>query len=187
LRVRSQAFRVGGPPFRQSQPVRISDRGRACAACHTGFVTPWSGGTPEWRQAVSSRGQRTHPQGTAPSPNAGTHPPAVPEHRAGEIRSFSVLGARLTWIMFGPVAAVMLLVEIVSHGTGWFTRLDAAFGGVVGLMILGRWVEQRSGCATTSTGEPATLEQCKRYTVLVLLGGAAAWVAANVLGNYLLR
>jgi hypothetical protein len=131
-----------------------------------------------------------NPRGHAKSEQAqaggGSRPAAVEPH-AGEIRSFPVLGARLTWIMLGPMAALVILVNIASRQTGWLTGLDAAFGAVVGLMILGRWVEQRSGCATTSTGEPATLEQCKRYTVLVLLGGAAAWAAANVLGNHLLH
>ena len=122
-----------------------------------------------------------------PAIAGGGSRPAAAEPHPGEIRSLPVLGARLTWIIFGPIAAAALLVQIVSRGTGWFTGLDAAFGVVVGLMILGRWVEQRSGCATTSTGEPATLEQCKHYTALVLLGAAAAWVVANALGNHLLR
>ncbi|MFH0980718.1 MAG: hypothetical protein V2A79_04175 [Planctomycetota bacterium] len=108
------------------------------------------------------------------------------EKKAGEINSFTVLGGRLTWVILGPFALLLITAGIVTRGGGWFTGLDAAFGVVVGLMILGRWVEQRSGTATTLTGEPATVEQCKRYTAILLLVTAAVWVTANVLGNHLL-
>lgn len=82
--------------------------------------------------------------------------------KPGEITSFAVLGARLTWILVGPLALLGIIYGIVSGGTGWLTGLDAGFAVVVGLMLLGRWVEQRSGTATTLTGEPATPEQLKR-------------------------
>jgi hypothetical protein len=70
---------------------------------------------------------------------------------------------------------------------GWLTRLDAAFGVVVGLMLLGRWVEHLSGSATTLTGEPATLEQLERYATLQPPLAARVWIVANVVGNYILR
>jgi|GEM_PF-7108197 len=53
-------------------------------------------------------------------------------------------------------------------------------------MILGRWVEFRSGTATTATGEPATVEHARRYTRVVVPTAACVWIAANVLGNHVL-
>ena len=103
------------------------------------------------------------------------------------ISSLAVLGARLTWILLGPLALLGITWGIVSQGTGWFTGLDAAFGVVVGLMLLGRWVEHRSGSATTLAGDPATPEQFKRYMALLPPLAAGVWIVANVVGNYVLK
>jgi divalent metal cation (Fe/Co/Zn/Cd) transporter len=89
--------------------------------------------------------------------------------------------------MLGPVVLLCTTWGILSQHTGWFTRLDAVFAVAVGLMVLGRWVEQRSGTATTLTGKPATLEQCKRYTAILLSSAAVVWVVANLIGNHLLK
>lgn len=104
--------------------------------------------------------------------------------KPGEITSFGVLGARLTWLAVGPIALLGIAWGIVTRGKSWFTGLDVAFAAVVGLMILGRWVEQRSGAATTLTGEAATLRQCKRYAAVLLVVAAVVWVAANLLGKW---
>lgn len=90
----------------------------------------------------------------------------------------------MTWVTVGPVAVILLFVLIIANGSGWFTFLDASFGIVVGLMLLGRWIEQRSGAATTPTGEPATHEQFLRYMKGLPLVAAGLWVVANLLGNH---
>jgi hypothetical protein len=107
--------------------------------------------------------------------------------RPGEISSFSVLGARLTWVLAGPLILLGIAYGIVSHGTGWLTGLDAAFGIVTALMLLGRWVEYRSGSATSLTGEPATQEQFKRYMTALPLLAVAVWIIANIVGNHVLK
>lgn len=116
-----------------------------------------------------------------------SNPHSLNEHQVGQISSLWVLGARVTWTVLGPFALFLLSAGIVSRGTGWATALDVCFGAVVVLMLFGRWVEQRSGSATTLHGEPATLEQCKRYMIGLLLVAAALWGCANLLGNHILR
>lgn len=108
------------------------------------------------------------------------------EQQGGDIRSGNVLMGRMTWMMFGPVALLFAIYAIVSQGSGWFAIADVAYGAVVALMVGGRWMEQRSGSATTAAGEPATAEHYKRYVRTLLPIAAGAWVAANVLGNHLL-
>ena len=44
---------------------------------------------------------------------------------------------------FGPVVMVLIIWAIASKGRGWLSGLNAAFFVVLGLTILGRWVEQR--------------------------------------------
>ena len=102
------------------------------------------------------------------------------------ISSITVLGARLMWTFLGPIALVLITYGIITQGSGWMTALDAIFGAVVGMMLLGRWVEHRSGSAITLTGEPATIDQCRRYSAKLLLLALAAWAAANAVGNHFL-
>lgn len=109
------------------------------------------------------------------------------EPRPGEITSFKVLGARLTWILIGPLVLIGITYGVVTKGAGWLTGLDAAFVVVVGLMLLGRWVEQRSGTATTLTGEAATPAQLKRYMTTLTAVAAVVWVVANIVGNHVLK
>lgn len=105
-----------------------------------------------------------------------------PRERTG----IATVGARLTWVILGPMALFLIVITIVSGGRGWTTWLDAAFGAVVGLMLFGRWVEQRSGKAMTATGEPSTVADVRRYALVLLVMMAAVWVGANVLGNHIL-
>ena len=109
------------------------------------------------------------------------------DKKPGDISSLSVLGARLTWIIAGPLALLLITWGIVSRANGWFTGLSAAYAVVVGLMVLGRWVESRSGTATTLTGEPASGAYFKRYVMLLLPLTVVVWAAANVLGNHILK
>ena len=113
--------------------------------------------------------------------------PAAPPANPGEISSFGVLLARLMWVLAGPLALLGVTYSIVSGGTGWLTGLDAAFGVVVGLMLVGRWYEHRSGEATTLTGEVATPEHFRRYMMLLPTAAVIVWVVANAVGNHILH
>lgn len=113
-----------------------------------------------------------------------TTPSSTPRNPR-EIESIFVLGARLTWVAIGPVALILATIGIARNPQGWFTYIDACFGAIVAIMLLGRWIEQRSGCAMTAQGAPATERDFHRYIAgLVGLAGAA-WVAANVFANHM--
>lgn len=103
------------------------------------------------------------------------------------ITSFRVLLARVTWFFIGPLALFLLVLGIASAGSGWATALDVLFFGFVAVMVWCRWVEQRSGRATTAYGEPATSEDFRRYVLTLLPLAAGAWLVANLLGNHIFR
>ena len=105
----------------------------------------------------------------------------------GAISSLGVLFARFFGSLLGPMFLVLTTMGIVNSGSGWFTKLDALFAGLVALMVACRWVEQRSGSATTAKGEPATMQDFRRYVRFVLLIATLIWVAANLLGNHVLH
>lgn len=89
------------------------------------------------------------------------------EAHTGEVTSAVVLLSRMMWMMLGPMLLFLTTYAIVTSGS-WFTAWDAAFCGVVALMIAGRWVEQQSGSAMTATGEPATVRHFRRYVRVLL-------------------
>jgi hypothetical protein len=103
------------------------------------------------------------------------------------VTSFVVLGAHLTWMLYGPFILFLILVKIVSVGTGWLTTLDATYFIVVAAMIAGRWIDQRSGQAAKSTGERSTWEDFRRYALLLPPLAIGAWILANLLGNHWLQ
>ena len=54
-------------------------------------------------------------------------------------------------------------------------------------MLLGRWTEFRYSRPLTATGEPATADHLRRYTLVLSILGLGAWVAANLVGNQAIR
>lgn len=123
------------------------------------------------------------PRDSLSAPESETNP-SLPQGPA--ITTFSVLFARITWFFAGPVVLFLILMKIIGSGSGWLTVLDGVFWGLVGLMVWCRWIEQRSGAATTSLGQPATWKDFRRYALALPLVAMAAWIAANALGNHLL-
>lgn len=111
--------------------------------------------------------------------------PGSPE--PGQISSLSVLCARLTWSFFGPAALFFAIVGNFVNGAGWLTGLDAFYGIVVGLVLLGRWMDHRSGSSTTLAGEPASDADFRKYLTVFPLVAISLWTVANILGNHVLN
>jgi hypothetical protein len=93
---------------------------------------------------------------------------------------------RLMWMMLGPLALTLITFAIVSEGSGWLTRFDAAFAAVLLAMLVGRWLEFRGGRPQTASGQPASRSDLERYFLIAAVAGMAVWLAANVVGNHLL-
>ena len=142
-----------------------------------------------------SEGRKTrHAEGAGETHGPKAHE-VVDEHAQAEetsgapvrqVRSVGVLLCRVTWMLVGPAVLLLSTHAIITKGGGWLTTWDAVFVIAAALMILARWLEQRSGTAMTATGEPSTLEHFKRYARTLAPVGAGAWGAANVVGNHLM-
>ena len=96
-----------------------------------------------------------------------------------------ILLARVFWMILGPMALVIVCLAIANSSTGWLTPLDAGYFAILGLMIGCRWAEQKSGQATTATGEPATWSNFNRYVVALVPLAVVVWVVVNVIGNHI--
>ncbi len=101
--------------------------------------------------------------------------------------SMFLLFSRLFWIMLGPGILLLSTVTILSsQQTGWRTGADIAYFVALAGMLSGRYFEHRGGIPRTSTGEPATAGDLRRYAIVVAAGGISIWVLANVISNYVL-
>lgn len=102
------------------------------------------------------------------------------------ITSIPVLLGRIFWTLIGPVFLALSLYYLATAGTGWLTFADLLYFLILAGMLLGRWLEFRAGNPQTTTGEPATPADLRRYVLMVTVGGPALWVVANLIGNHLL-
>ena len=93
---------------------------------------------------------------------------------------------RAFWMMIGPMLLVPITYKIIEHGNGWLTVFDFIFLGTLLVMLLARCFEFYKGHPRTSEGTPATREHLRRYALGVVAIGVPLWIAANVLGNYIL-
>jgi hypothetical protein len=100
------------------------------------------------------------------------------------VTSVKTLLVHLAWLVFGPIGLFVILYGIIDSGTGWFTLLDALFFLVVGLTIIARWADQKSGQGTLADGNPSTWDDFRRYAARLPLLSIAAWIAANLIGNH---
>jgi hypothetical protein len=96
------------------------------------------------------------------------------------------LFGRLFWMMIGPLALVLTIYFIATSGTGWTTTADLLYFVILGGMAIGKWLEFRGGSPETTTGEPATVADLRRYILMLVTIGPVVWVLANLVGNYLL-
>ncbi|MEX0641451.1 MAG: hypothetical protein WD468_02055 [Pirellulales bacterium] len=92
--------------------------------------------------------------------------------------------ARLFWMMIGPLLLFILAFANVMNDEGWLTAADIGFFVVLLATVYARWREFRSDDGRTAEGEPATAVEFRRYVVLLVGGGVAVWLVANLLGNY---
>jgi hypothetical protein len=94
---------------------------------------------------------------------------------------------RWLWFVIGPIVLIVLTAMIIITGTGWLTGYDLAFYVTVALMVLGRWIEVRSGYGRTANCNHATPQHFRRYLVRLVPWAILVWTTANYLGNYLLH
>lgn len=91
--------------------------------------------------------------------------------------------ARLAWMLFGNVALFLCAVFIALHTKTFLSALDAAFWGVVALMVAIRHVDIQRFKGQTATSEPATMAHWRRYAMVLVIVALVAWAAAYVIAR----
>jgi hypothetical protein len=96
-----------------------------------------------------------------------------------------VLLGRTVWIMFGPLSLVAIAFFILTR-PGWRIGINTAYFVALFAIILGRWIEHLGGDPKTSTGEPSSPADLRRFILFTVAGGIALWLFANLIANYVL-
>jgi hypothetical protein len=90
---------------------------------------------------------------------------------------------RLSWMMVGPFALSICAISIAQRGAGWLGLPDAIYFLVLGGMLIGRRMEFRYGRPLTAMGEPASVADLRRYTLVLSILGLGIWIAAKLVAN----
>lgn len=101
-----------------------------------------------------------------------------------ETMELRFLFVRLVWAAIGPAVMAGTFFLILQHGTGWATVLDAIYLTALVSTVGCRWWDFFRGDPRTTTGEIATVDQIRNYSIAVIAIALVAWLAANLLGNH---
>jgi hypothetical protein len=102
------------------------------------------------------------------------------------VNSFHVLAAHLFWILLGPAFLFAILYANATEDQSWFSLADLAFFIILGLIVLARWLDQRSGQCLLMDGQVSTWKDFRRFLCIFVLTALLIWVVTNVIGNYLI-
>jgi len=89
------------------------------------------------------------------------------------------------WMAIGNGAMMLCTVGIIR--TGALSCWDAVYWGLLGTLVLTRYVDIRCYGGQTSTGDPATMTHFRTYALWLSIGTAALWGAAHGVAYLLSR
>lgn len=87
---------------------------------------------------------------------------------------------RLMWVFFGPFGLMLAALSLVTGKGGWATPASIIYLVLVGAMIGGRYLEQRSGYGLNAAAEPCTWEDFRKYVRTMVPSLVGLWVVLNV-------
>ena len=102
------------------------------------------------------------------------------------VSSLKVLVVHLFWMLLGPALLFAILYGNTTEDKSWFSATDLTFFIILSLVVLARWLDQRSGQCTLSDGQASTWKDYRRFVYVFVPAALLAWVATNVIGNYLI-
>jgi hypothetical protein len=80
---------------------------------------------------------------------------------------------------------VLLLIGIALRRTADFSTADAAYFLVAAAVLACRWMDQRTGQATTGTGELATWADFRQYAIRFPPMALGIWIVVKLMAGLL--
>lgn len=140
--------------------------------------TPNRKADPNWAaQKPDLPVQPSQRAGTNPTPPGTADHPPEPQDKPEVVTRFSVLATHVGWFLAGPIGMILALWGLLHSEHTGIGRLDLLFVSLAAMTLSCRWLEQRSGQATTSEGRPATEDDFRSYARVFPIVAAAAWLS----------
>lgn len=89
---------------------------------------------------------------------------------------------RLVWFFFGPVGLMFSALALLSGKGGWIALPSIIYLVILGAMVGGRYLEQKSGSGLNAEGQPATWDDFRKYVRTVIPALFGVWIVLNVIG-----
>jgi hypothetical protein len=102
------------------------------------------------------------------------------------VNSLYVLVVHVFWMLLGPALLFAILYGNTTEDKSWFSGTDMAFFSILALVVLARWVDQRSGQCTLTDGQISTWKDFRRFIYVFVPSTLLIWAATNIIGNYFL-
>ena len=91
---------------------------------------------------------------------------------------------RLFWMVVGNVILLFCAYGIIQHPSSLLGIADVFYWAIVGSLLAARYVDIRYFQGTTSDGDPASLADWRRYTVVVVLVTTGLWLVAHAIAHF---
>ncbi len=109
---------------------------------------------------------------------------APDEHEPDKQESAAGCLARLFWMMLGNLVLAVTAFKIFEGPSLALTWADAVYWLTVACLVGVRYADIRYWDGKKADGEPATMTDWRRYSLLLLIAAAAAWILLHAVAEH---
>ena len=91
---------------------------------------------------------------------------------------------RIFWMIIGNAILLACAYGIVQHRSSLLSIADALYWAIVGSLLAARYVDIRYLYGLTSEGDPATMDDWRRYAKVLGMVSAGLWLGAHAMAYY---
>jgi hypothetical protein len=99
---------------------------------------------------------------------------------------FRAVFGRLAWMLVGPLILFVVTLSLFKKRDSFWDPSDLGYFVCLFAIVVGQWIEFRSGSGLTADGEPVNARQVRRFTVAATVLGLAVWTAVTLFRVFVL-
>ena len=91
---------------------------------------------------------------------------------------------RIFWMIIGNAILLACAYGIVQHRSSLLSIADAFYWAIVGSLLAARYVDIRYLYGLTSEGDPASLDDWRRYAVILVFVATGLWLVVHAMAYF---
>jgi len=91
---------------------------------------------------------------------------------------------RVFWMIIGNAILLACVYGILQHRSSLFSIADALYWAVVASLLAARYVDIRYLYGLTSEGDPASMDDWRRYAMVPGVVSTGLWLGAHAMAYY---